>query len=237
MENASGRAASVGASLAASVGALFRRPSSILFSRPTSLILLLYAGTYLTANVVDTFSSTVLRPASSTASSVSAGPAKFAASSAANVALCIYKDRAFVRMFAAAATPPRPLPLPCYALFALRDSITIFASFNLPPLLGPALDARLAAARLDGFFTGQTAAQFLAPAAVQLLSTPIHLLGLDLYNRPRAPAGPSWRDRAARVRANWLVSAAARVCRIVPAFGVGGVVNTKMRRALMQRLE
>lgn len=233
MENASGRAPSVSSSLRASVAALFRKPRAALLSRPTGLIFLLYGGTYLTANAVDTFSSTVLRP-DRPASAVSSGPAKFAASSAANVALCIYKDRAFVRMFANG--PPRPVPVPCYALFALRDCITIFASFNIPPLLGPCIDARLSA-DMARHFSGHTAAQFLAPAAVQLLSTPLHLLGLDLYNRPGRPPQVSWSNRCRVVCSNWLVSAAARICRIVPAFGVGGVVNFKLRRRLMQPLE
>ncbi|UNI13342.1 hypothetical protein JDV02_000094 [Purpureocillium takamizusanense] len=244
MENASGRAPSLSASLRASFAALLTRPRSVLFSRPTSLVLLLYAGTYLTANALDTFTSAARgRPASA----VSAGPAKFAASSVANVGLCVYKDRQFVRLFgavvssSAAASAARPVPLPCYALFTLRDCITIFASFNLPPLLAPHIDHRLSS-DLRRHVSGLTAAQFLAPAAVQLVSTPLHLLGLDLYNRPSGgTAGhlppPSWRDRWAAVRANWLVSAAARVCRIVPAFGVGGVVNTKVRRGFMERLE
>ncbi|KAL3965575.1 hypothetical protein ACCO45_002579 [Purpureocillium lilacinum] len=226
MENASGRAASLSASLRASLAALLTRPRSVLFSRPTSLVLLLYAGTYLTANALDTFTSAArARPASA----VSAGPAKFVAS------------------LSASSAPSRPLrprpgpsPLPCYALFTLRDCITIFASFNLPPLLASRIDQRLSS-DLRRHISGLTAAQFLAPAAVQLVSTPLHLLGLDLYNRPSAATGqlpgPSWRDRWAAVRANWLVSAAARVCRIVPAFGVGGVVNTKVRRGLMERLE
>lgn len=236
MENAAGRS-SVAASIRASLRAVLTTPrASALLSRPTGLILLLYAGTYFTANAVDTFSSTVLRP-DRPASAVSSGAGKFAASSAANVALCMYKDRAFVRMFGGpSGALPRPVPLPCYALFTLRDCITIFASFNVPPLLAPYIDARLAD-DVRRRLSGQTAAQFLAPAAVQFVSTPLHLLGLDLYNRPGRPPLVSWRDRWRIVRSNWLVSAAARICRIVPAFGVGGVVNFKARHNLMQRLE
>ena len=43
--------------------------------------------------------------------------------------------------------------------------------------------------------------------------------------------------RVRRVVRDWGVSCAARMGRIVPAFGVGGVVNTKVRRWGMQRLE
>jgi hypothetical protein len=79
-----------------------------------------------------------------------------------------------------------------------------------------------------------SAAQFVAPAAVQLISTPLHLLGLDLYNRDGVVGS---RDRLAKVRVDWLKSSFARMARIVPAFGVGGVVNTGVRRSLMGRLE
>jgi len=48
--------------------------------------------------------------------------------------------------------------------------------------------------------------------------------------------GPSLGDRWAAVCKNWAVSTAARICRIVPAFGVGGVVNVKVRKGLMERL-
>jgi hypothetical protein len=90
-------------------------------------------------------------------------------------------------------------------------------------------------AEIQKSFSGQTVAQFLAPASVQLISTPMHLLGLDLYNR--GAKSISWNDRWAIVKKNWAISAAARMCRIVPAFGVGGVVNAKVRKGLMARLE
>jgi hypothetical protein len=120
-----------------------------------------------------------------------------------------------------------------FALFAVRDCMTIFASFNIPPLLAPYFDKRLSA-DMKKHISGLSAAQFFAPAAVQLFSTPLHLLGLDLYNRPTVDG---FRERWHLVRKNWAVSAAARICRIVPAFGVGGVVNTKVRRSLMDKLE
>lgn len=71
----------------------------------------------------------------------------------------------------------------------------------------------------------------LAPAAIQLLSTPLHLWGLDLYNRPQGGG------RLAKVARNWFGSSLARMCRVIPAFGVGGVVNGRVRKELMGRLE
>ena len=75
-------------------------------------------------------------------------------------------------------------------------------------------------------------AQFLAPAGIQVFSTPLHLLGLDLYNRPR---GVTWADRLGRVKRDWGVSSLARMGRIIPAFGVGGVVNKNVRQKLLRR--
>ncbi|KAL2018226.1 hypothetical protein VTK56DRAFT_1133 [Thermocarpiscus australiensis] len=250
MENASGRRTLL-ASLKSSFKSLLLQPHRVVLSKPFALIFALYGGTYLTANALDTATSTVrsLPP-----THVTSGTAKFAASSAANIGLCIYKDQVFVRLFgppgAHPAAVPRPVTLPSYLLFALRDCMTIFASFNVPPLLGPVLSRRLLLLGGDDddddddgrvqqqryALSGQTLAQFAAPAAVQLVSTPVHLLGLDVYNRPVVTAGAAWRERWAVVRKNWLVSTAARICRIVPAFGVGGVVNVKVRRGLMEKL-
>ncbi|KFA77897.1 hypothetical protein S40288_02554 [Stachybotrys chartarum IBT 40288] len=229
MENASGRA-SFASSLRTSLGAFVVRPQSLLFSRPFSLIFLLYGGTYLTANAFDTAASTLRgRPAAS----VTSGTGKFAASSAANISICIYKDNVFVRMFGPPGVVPRAVPLASYALFALRDCMTIFASFNVPPRLAPYIDARMSS-DLKNRVSGQTMAQFAAPAAVQLFSTPVHLLGLDLYNRPGNAHQVPWTARWSLVTKNWLVSTAARICRILPAFGVGGVVNMKVRDTLMR---
>jgi hypothetical protein len=79
----------------------------------------------------------------------------------------------------------------------------------------------------------QSIAQFIAPAAIQVASTPFHLLGLDIYNRQNITAWERWQ----LVSKTWMPSFLARICRIVPAFGVGGVVNTSVRHSLMKKVE
>lgn len=166
------------------------------------------------------FSSKLLTPTS-----------RFAASSTANIGLCLIKDAYFAKMFGAAG-PPRAVPFSSFAFFALRDCLTIFASFNVPPLLGPVLTTSMSD-EVKKYVSGATAAQFLAPAGVQLVSTPLHLLGLDLYNRPRAALKERW----AIVSKNWSISTLARMGRIMPAFGIGGTVNRKVRKGLLERLD
>ncbi|KAI0132620.1 hypothetical protein BJ170DRAFT_730693 [Xylariales sp. AK1849] len=226
MENASGRQ-TMGQALKSSLWTLLLRPHKLLFSKPVALIFMAYGGTYLTVNTLDTATSTLQNKPST---HVTSGPLKFVSGSAANIGLGIYKDQVFVKLFGPTG-PPRPVPLPSYFLFTMRDCMTIFASFNVPPLLGPVLSARMSE-EMQKKVSGQTIAQFVAPAVVQLFSTPPHLLGLDLYNQPVA----GWRERWTAVKKNWAVSVAARVCRIVPAFGAGGTVNFKVRRRLMNKL-
>lgn len=190
---------------------------------------MLYTGTYSSANLLDTFSSTTN---STPASSVTHGTAKFATTSAANLSLCLYKDSQFTKLFGAATSSARPVGLATYALFAARDCMTIFASFNLPPLIAPMLPLSKG---VEERVSRISVAQFLAPAALQAFSTPLHLLGLDLYNRPGAEVG--WGSRAGKIWKDWGKSVVARVCRIVPAFGLGGVLNMRVRRDLMGRLD
>ena len=168
---------------------------------------------------------------------------KFAATSAVNMSLCVYKDSYFAKVFngaASASSPAAKIPKLSYALFAARDSLTIFASFNLPPLIAPQLadlppPIRKQFSRILSTEAGRNnTAQFLAPAAMQLFSTPLHLLGLDIFNR-QGQLG--FVERVSRVTRDWGVSSLARMGRIVPAFGVGGVVNGNVRRGLMEKFE
>ena len=211
---------------------LLTRPHLFVVSKPFLLIYGLYFGTFLTANAVDTIKS-VIDPRKST-STPSAGPTKFAAVSAVNMSLCLYKDSQFTKMFSSpspAGAVKAAVPAASYALFAIRDSLTVFASFNLPPLIAPMLPKF--SKEVEARFSRQSAAQFLAPAGMQLFSTPLHLWGLDLYNRP-AGNGVGWQKRVMRVSRDWFGSSLARMGRIVPAFGAGGVINNGLRKRMIE---
>ncbi|GAD94398.1 hypothetical protein ANI_1_1084124 [Paecilomyces variotii No. 5] len=219
------------------------RPGSFFLSTPFLLIYTLYSSTYLTANVIDTVTSTVRNQPFS---KVTPGTAKFVSTTSVNMAICVYKDARFAKLFGASPpassspkpiTAPTPPPVPkipkiSYTLFCLRDSVTIFASFNVPALVAPAIPDWIAPT------AGMKAsmAQFACPALMQFVSTPMHLLGLDLYNR-QPSGGLGWQERFARIRRDYISSSFARMGKIVPAYGVGGVVNTHMRAALMGKLE
>jgi len=192
----------------------------------------------MTANGVDTLTTTVQ---SKPASTVTSGPVKFVATSAVNMSACVYKDSCFAKMFGnASGSAASKIPLLSYVLFATRDSMTIFSSFNLPPLIAPRLAdlPPVVKDKLSRFLSTEAGrnntAQFATPAMMQIFSTPIHLLGLDLYNRQ---GRLGFQKRFARIARDWGVSALARMGRIIPAFGVGGVVNANMRKKFMTELE
>lgn len=65
----------------------------------------------------------------------------------------------------------------------------------------------------------------------------MHLLGLDLYNRPGAKVREGGLSRWRKVARNWGGSCLARMARVVPAFGIGGVVNSTVRRDFMGEFE
>ena len=249
--------AAKGVSIRQTITSCFRsmltHPAGFFRSTPFLLIYTLYTSTYLTANAIDTVTSTLRNKSFST---VFPGTAKFITTTAVNMGICVYKDARFAKLFGAKTPPPSssspsaspPLepspPASChpsgtakvprisYALFCLRDSITIFASFNIPPLIAPSIPDSVAAT------PGMKAAmaQFACPALMQFVSTPMHLLGLDLYNR-QPPGGLGWRERMSRIRRDYVPSCFARMGKIVPAYGVGGVANVRLRAAMMGYLE
>lgn len=183
-------------------------------------MLLLYGGTYLAANALDTFNSaTKGLPAQHTESNAT----KLCAVTSVNLCLSLYKDAAFAKNFG----PPSALAIPLisYIPFVVRDCITLSASFHLPGEIAPLLPEAW-----DRYLGRATIAQLSAPALSQWVATPLHLLALDLHAR-RGRLGLGERGRA--VGRLWAKASVARMCRVVPAYGFGAVVNGRVRGELM----
>jgi hypothetical protein len=81
--------------------------------------------------------------------------------------------------------------------------------------------------------SGLKTAQILSPAFCQFVTTPIHLLGLDLHNRQHKLGVL---ERVQIIRRDVFVAIPLRMLRIVPAFGIGNVVNISVRRSLMEKV-
>lgn len=185
-------------------------------------MLLLYGGTYLAANASDTFHSVAEDlPAEYTESNLT----KLCAVTSVNLGLSLYKDAQFAKAFG----PPSALAIPLisYIPFVVRDCITLSASFHLPAEIAPLLPEAW-----DRIVSRTTIAQLTAPALSQWVATPLHLLALDLHaRRGRLPVS----HRFKAVARLWISASTARMCRVIPAYGFGAVVNNKTRAHLMQR--
>jgi hypothetical protein len=129
-----------------------------------------------------------------------------------------------IQMFGNSANgaAPSKMPFKTYGLWGLRDGVVIASSFVLPDIVGASLHER-------GFGTQKAdavkLAQIACPIASQFVAGPAQLLGLDYYNRPHASLG----ERGALLLKNFSTVVAARIARILPTYGVGGIGNTHFR--------
>ncbi|KAJ5207084.1 hypothetical protein N7491_002284 [Penicillium cf. griseofulvum] len=237
------------------------QPATFLTSRPSLLVWSLYTATFATANA----SETILSKWYPKIDHAIAGMTTFASTFIVNSSVGIWKDVKFAQLFghgntSVAATnntaTPSPTPTPTststssttstsktarsigrtripvatYSAFLVRDALTIFGSFSLPAMVSTSIPDSIASQE----YLKILIAQLAIPASIQLISTPIHLLGLDLYNRPQVM--PT-KDRINRVSRDWISASLLRMCRIIPAFGIGGFVNTEGRLYLHDQLD
>ncbi|EPY51643.1 hypothetical protein SPOG_00068 [Schizosaccharomyces cryophilus OY26] len=218
VENTSGRS-SLLRSVSHSVKRILSRPHAFIFSLPFALVFSIYSGTYMTANTIDTIDN--VRYKNPVYKAETTGFVKFSSVTAANSGLSILKDSFFTKFWGTGS--PRPLGWQSYGLYGLRDALTIAFSFNIPPMIAPFLPG------------GLVTAQLATPCIVQFVSTPLHLMALDIYNR----GGPNITvaNRMVQIRKNLLKSTFARVIRILPAFGIGGVTNRKLRTSYLDALQ
>lgn len=233
------------------------QPATFLTSRPSLLVWGLYTATFATANA----SETLLNKVYPKIDHAIAGMTTFASTFIVNSSVGIWKDVKFAQLFghnnhattnpSSTTTPtqsqsqspnnPSPpktarsigrtrIPLATYSAFLIRDALTIFGSFSLPAMVSATIPDAIASQE----YLKILIAQLAIPASIQLISTPIHLFGLDLYNRPQAM--PT-KDRVARISRDWIGASLLRMCRIIPAFGIGGFVNTEGRLYLHGQLD
>ncbi|RIA83979.1 hypothetical protein C1645_800154 [Glomus cerebriforme] len=206
IENTSGRN-KLGAALKSGFVNLLTKPHRFIRAPSFLLVFGVYFTTYAAANSIDTICERLDKDSQSP---------KFLGTTIANMTTCIYKDRAFTRMFGTVA--PKGLPLISYGMFITRDALTIAASFNMPGTVATEFQKRGLILDDDKAIN---AAQLLCPAGVQFVSCALHLFGLDYYNRPHV----SFSSRVEYISRLYVKTTLTRIVRIAPAFGIGGIGN------------
>lgn len=160
------------------------------------------------------------------------GTITFVSTTVVNVPLGVWKDISFAQIYGASSLSPEQqlkklksrVPRSATATFLFRDSLTIFGSFTL----APSMSAMIPDSLTTNHHAKAMITQLTVPVLSQLAATPVHLVGLDLYNRP----GASVRERALQVRRDIVSATFVRCLRIIPAFGFGCIANLEARAAL-----
>lgn len=207
-------------------------------TKPVVVVWSLYAATYLTANTSDTLVGRYLD-----ADKGVTGTIVSSAVFCVNTPLSVWKDVRFAQLFGnrlnatpnsptsatTAYTPaPRTLPVSVSAAFLARDIITVFGSFAIAPQVSAMIPDTMA----ETAHAKAAAAQLIVPAMTQIMATPIHLLGLDLYNRPAAAGVVNRMDQARR---KLFSTTLMRAVRLIPAYGFGIIFNGDLRSSLRDK--
>ncbi|KAI0438366.1 hypothetical protein F4803DRAFT_535162 [Xylaria telfairii] len=223
------------------------RPKSFFLGRPFAIIWTLYAATYTVASCSNTLTGKYY-PAVVNATT-------FLATTIINVPLGIWKDVRFAQIFShhhaagaisheasrtstaagsklsLAGSPtsfvptlsPRRMPRAVAGVFLARDAITLFGSFTLAPRAAICIPDSL----VSNLHAKAAISQLTVPMLTQLVATPVHLLGLDLYQRQRG--GVTFSNRLGHISSGLGGATVARCLRILPAFGFGVLANQELR--------
>lgn len=219
-----------------SVQAMLLNPVKYVKSPTFMLMWGVYASTYSTANSLKTLvehqeyaNTSKQKSASKSSTRTSSDFGKvgiFLGTTVVNSGASLLKDRSYAKMFGT-KTVQSSIPRMSYALWMARDLSVVGSSFILPDLLYPHL--------VDTYGFNESSAknisQLSLPIAAQFVAGPLHFMGLDLYNRnldaklwPEAIA-----DRGKALYRGAVPVIVARIARIFPGYGFGGVLNTKCR--------
>ena len=141
-----------------------------------------------------------------------------------NMALAMWKDAAFARIFGSTVQAAPKVPPSAYGAWAARDIIGMGVVFVLPPVVAPYLADYTGLSQRSA----ETISQFVLPMAVQPLVAPFHQLGyLTSYN-PTAPLSSHipeiWKTVNGVVVARWI--------RGFPPYCIGATANKSFRYEL-----
>jgi len=156
----------------------------------------------------------------------------FLGTTTVNSLTTLLKDKYYAIHFGTSST--RSVPFKTFGLWALRDCMVIGSSFILPEIVSASLEEHT---DMEGK-TALQVSQFVCPVATQLVAGPIQLLGLDMYNRPftNMSIQKAIHKRLQFQYTNFCSIVTARVSRIAPAYGIGGIYNTHFRDMWRERL-
>ncbi|CBZ30696.1 conserved hypothetical protein [Leishmania mexicana MHOM/GT/2001/U1103] len=172
-----------------------------------------------------------------------------------NTVFTIWKDSIILRALPPAnpkdlSSAKKPVPFLTRALFCGRDTLTCVAAFTFVPIVaswisGYAYHQKRLPQASDAILPENEGkvrlpiscvdtAQMLTPALLQFLTTLMHITAIRY--RQMYPHF-SLKDLSDSMRSTYISSTLLRICRIMPAFGIGGIMNRELRSSLLDKAD
>lgn len=177
------------------------------FVKPFGIMFFVYSSTYSTANLVEYYCKK---------NNIDYKIPTILATSLVNVCTIAYKDKEYSKIF---NNGYNKFPRISYGLFAIRDMMTIYSSFIFKKDFVNFLHKYIPANTADFI------SSLILPISAQILSTPIHIVAIDLYQRPNTN-NP---DRISNIKKMYNSVCTGRIIRVIPAFCIGGFINDMLR--------
>jgi len=206
-------APSLGDALFKGFANVLKSPISCFIAKDNLSVFAVYGSTYLAKNSAEIVSGHY---------GVNSFWPVFISSTLVNSFAGIMKDRFLATLFGKGSATQ--FPISSYITFGLRDCVIVGASFNGPRLISPILEKECGMSQS----MAKIVAQIACPAAAQIVGTPLHLLGLDFYNRQHIPLVPRIID-AIRLSQK---PVGARMVRQAYVFGIGSITIHKVNELL-----
>ena len=182
----------------------FRYPATVMFG--------VYYSTYATANLTEYYCK---------CNNINYKIPTIITTSIVNICAIAYKDKEYAKLFT--SCNKKQFPKLSFLLFGIRDTITISSSFVWKKDAINYMEKSLSMEHKKADFL----ASLFVPVIAQTISTPIHILSLDLYCRPNE----SINNRITNIIYKYPSICTGRMLRVIPAFGVGGFINDMLRQS------
>lgn len=179
----------------------------IQFRRPFGIMSVVYSSTYSTANLTELYCKN---------NEIDYKLPTLMTTSLVNITAIAYKDKEYSKIF---NNKLNKFPKMSYGLFAIRDMLTISSSFIFKKDLINLLNKYMP------LNTADFLASLTLPIVAQTISTPLHILAIDLYQRPEV----NFKNRIDNITNMYKSICIGRVIRVIPAFCMGGFINDMLR--------
>jgi hypothetical protein len=177
------------------------------FIKPLLVMNMVYCSTYCTANLTELYCKK---------NNIDYKLPTLFTTSFINIFSISYKDMIYSKLLKNTLVK---FPLKSNFLLAIRDIITINACFIWKKDLINYLD------RYITHNKSEIISSIILPSSIQIISTPIHILAIDIYEKPYSNAI----ERLKNIKNCYKSVLFGRILRAIPAFGIGSFINDMLR--------